>query len=255
MPGTLFVGREREQQLYHKFLAKKTSWVLIITGQGGIGKSTLLHHLAEQTPHDIPVVTLDFADEALRTDPLNILERVASCVKPFCDKQQTQVFKQTLRDCHRELAALHKEAQRAIRVSERASWPGVSLRASINTVAVREVHLQVREQVTEAFYQQVDTFRPAHLVIMLDTFEWLSEPQGLELGQWVKNEFIAELQMRMQEQQQQCSFVIASRTRPSLEVISKQNQWCLDLAMLNQEGVDQYLEHIGMHDPELRQYA
>ncbi len=52
MPEVLFVGREREKELFKNFLDRDTPWVLIITGLGGIGKSTLLHRLAEYTQVD-----------------------------------------------------------------------------------------------------------------------------------------------------------------------------------------------------------
>src|SRR5713226_3161313 len=72
-----FVGRKREQQAYRQLLSQTRPWVLIITGQGGNGKSTLLRYLAEQTPQDVPVVTLNFANASLRTDPLKILEELS----------------------------------------------------------------------------------------------------------------------------------------------------------------------------------
>ena len=93
MPEVLFVGREREQGVYKKFLAKETPWVLIITGLGGIGKTTLLHRLAEYTFSESTllntgVVTLDFANEDLRNDPLKLLNKLTTDTTSFCDLQR-----------------------------------------------------------------------------------------------------------------------------------------------------------------------
>jgi len=115
MPEVLFVGRERETDLYKKFLLRETPWVLIIIGLGGIGKSTLLHRLAEYTLAEPPlsktlVVTLDFADEELRNDPLKLLEKLANDTAPCCDLQQIDSdFKETLQQNfaqHKSLAVV-----------------------------------------------------------------------------------------------------------------------------------------------------
>src|SRR5215467_4969467 len=102
MPEVLFVGREREQDVYKKFLARETPWTLIIIGLGGIGKTTLLHRLAEYTSSESVllkpgVVTLDFANEELRNDPLKILDRLTIDTTPYCDLQQIDSdFKEVL---------------------------------------------------------------------------------------------------------------------------------------------------------------
>jgi|GEM_PF-6748663 len=64
-----FVGRQREQKAYRQMLAQSSPWVLVITGQGGMGKSALLRHLKEHTPPEIRVALLQFADSELRSDP------------------------------------------------------------------------------------------------------------------------------------------------------------------------------------------
>ena len=62
MPQPIFVGREYEQQCYQDMLKGEVPWLLMVTGQGGVGKSTLLRHLAETTPNGTVVVLLNFAD-------------------------------------------------------------------------------------------------------------------------------------------------------------------------------------------------
>ncbi len=210
-----FVGREREKELYKKFLAKEIPWVLIITGLGGIGKTTLLHVLKDFTPResmlsDTSVVMVDFAQEKYRKYPLTVIEKLAN---------------DTLLDCNTQL--INQELQ---------------------------IYHQMRELATQELYLQLDTFKLRRLVIMLDTCEWLNEPEGIEVGQWVLNELIPGIHTHMQQQGRQCSVLFASRVQPKLDVIAGQEQRRLTLPMLDKQAVDQYLAHVGMQDSSLRQY-
>src|SRR5215469_13747399 len=92
-----FVGREIEQQRYREFLTKANPWVMNIIGQGGIGKSTLLRHLAEHTPPEILVVSINFAATSLRTDCLMILEELSWQIAPYCNQHQVKAFEQAIR--------------------------------------------------------------------------------------------------------------------------------------------------------------
>ena len=91
-----FVGRKREQQAYRQLLAQSSPWMLIITGDGGIGKSTLLRYLGENTPQDISVITLNFANEALRTHPLKILEELSWKLAADSDAHRVDAFEKSL---------------------------------------------------------------------------------------------------------------------------------------------------------------
>jgi|GEM_PF-521756 len=246
MPETLFVGRERETDLYKKFLAKKTPWVLIITGLGGIGKSTLLHRLIEYTAKEpdlseTGVIMLDFADEELRNNPLKLLDKLTKDTASYCDVQQIDVeLKNELQQNFDQLAQLSQERiQTGVNEAE--------------DLALREMRHQMRQLATEAFYIQIKTFKLDRLIIILDTCEWLNEPEGVEVGQWVLNELIPGIHTRVRQKSLPCSVVIASRVQPRLDVINGQEQRRLNLPMLGKVEVDQYLEHMGMQDADLRQ--
>src|SRR5712691_4563720 len=116
-----FVGRKREQQAYRQLLSKDRPWALIITGQGGNGKSALLRHLAAQTPREIAVVTLNFANESLRTDALNILEALAWQLASSCAEQQNEVFERKLLEGRHRLAELSRQMSQTILVGDEAS--------------------------------------------------------------------------------------------------------------------------------------
>ena len=246
MSEVLFVGREREKELYKKFLARETPWVLIITGLGGIGKTTLLHRLADYTSSDgiaskTCVIMLDFANEELRNDPLKILDKLANDTVPYCDVQQIDgAFKNEQRQNFDQLAELSKERAQT----------GAS---ESKDLALREIRHQMRELATEEFYVQIKTFTLDRLVIMLDTCEWLDEPEGIEVGQWILNELVPGIHTRMRQKGRQCSVVMSSRVQPKLDVINGQEQRRLTLPMLGRAEVDQYLEHKGMQDPKLRE--
>ena len=90
MSEDLFVGREHELKVYKEFLVEETPWVLIITGLGGIGKTTLLHRLTKYTlsesfVYKIGIVTLDFANEDLRNEPLKLLAKLTADTASYCD--------------------------------------------------------------------------------------------------------------------------------------------------------------------------
>ena len=245
MPEELFVGRARELEVYTKFLARETPWVFIITGLGGIGKTTLLRRLAEYTLSESPlfktgVVTLDFANEDLRNDPLKLLDKLTTDTAPYCDLEQIDGdFKEVLQQNIDQLAQLSLEK----------SQTGVS---ESEDPALREIRHQLRELATEAFYTQIKTFRLNQLVMMLDTCEWLNEPEGIEVGQWVLDELLSGLHTRIRQQGRQCHVVMASRVQLKLDVINGRDQQRIALSMLGKAEVDQYLEHMGMQDAELR---
>src|SRR6266849_128023 len=225
MPEVLFVGREREQDVYKKFLAKETPWVLIITGLGGIGKTTLLHRRAEYTLSEATllktgVVTLDFANDELRNDPLKLLDKLTTDTTSYCDLQQIDSeFKKELLESLNQLAQLSKERAQTVRNDS-------------EDLALREIRHQMRELATELFYMQIKTFKLDRLVIMLDTCEWLNEPEGIEVGQWVLNELVPGLHTRIRQQGRQCHVVMVSRVQLKLDVINGREQQRLTLPML-----------------------
>ena len=125
--------------------------------------------------------------------------------------------------------------------------------SGVDGATAREQRRQVREMVTKALYVQALTFQSTRLVIMLDTCEWLSEPEGLEVGQWVVDELIPGVHERIIQRRHQCSVVIAGRTLPPLPVIDQRDRYALSLPRLEQAAVDLYLEQLGMQDAVLRQ--
>jgi hypothetical protein len=250
-----FVGRKREQQAYRQLLTKSTPWMLIITGDGGIGKSTLLRYLVEQTPQEISVVTLNFAIESLRTDPLKILEELSWKLAPDTDAQRVATFEKSLQEGRTRLAELCRQMSQTVIVGDAGSLKDAQLSMSgVDAETTNEQRRQVREMVTKAFYAQTLTFLPAHLVIMLDTCEWLYEPEGLELGKWMMNELIPGIYERIIQGRHKCSAVIAGRVLPPLPVIDQHDRTALALPRLDQAAVEDYLEQLGMQDAAIRHH-
>src|SRR5579863_5390565 len=145
MPEILFVGREREKEIYETFLTRDTPWILIITGLGGIGKSTLLHRLAESTLADsytpvTGVVTLDFAHDELRSDPLQLLEAFLKETASYCDLKQLD---QELSSVQQENIEHLKQLARERRQS------GVN---EADDLVLQEIRRQLRALQTETLY-------------------------------------------------------------------------------------------------------
>ena len=249
-----FVGRAREQKAYGQLLAQDSPWLLVITGDGGIGKSTLLRHLKDQTPRDIPVALLNFANDKLRIDPLNILEELSWQLAADCQEQRVAAFEQTLADGRAKLSKAIESMNQQFIVGEGGSAQDIQVDLTgYSAAAMREQRRQVRESATRAFYSQLMTYKPAQLALMLDTCEWLSELEGLEVGKWVMDELLPAMRERLAHTRHRLSAVIASRVPPPLTVIERQDRLPLTLPRLDAEAVHLYLQQVGMQDAALRQ--
>ena len=249
-----FVGRAREQKAYRQLLAQTTPWLLVITGDGGIGKSTLLRHLYGQTPPDIQAALLNFANNKLRIDPLNILEELSWQLAAHCDKQCIAAFGQTLAVGRDRLTEAIKAMSQQVIVGDGGSAKDIQVdMGGYSASAMREQSRQVRESVTSAFYSLLMTYKPPQLALMLDTCEWLSELEGLEVGKWVMDELLPAIHERLAHSRRLLSVVIAGRVPPPLTVIERQDRWPLSLPRLEAEAVNLYLQQIGMQDTAMRQ--
>jgi len=249
-----FVGRAREQKAYRQLLAQDSPWLLVITGDGGIGKSTLLRHLKDQTPRDIPVALLNFANDKLRIDPLNILEELSWQLAADCQEQRVAAFEQTLAEGRAKLSKAIESMNQQFIVGEGGSAQDIQVDLTgYSAAAMREQRRQVRESVTRAFYSQLMTYKPVQLALMLDTCEWLSELEGLEVGKWVMDELLPAMRERLAHARHRLSAVVASRVPPPLTVIERQDRLPLTLPRLDAEAVHLYLQQLGMQDAAMRQ--
>ena len=249
-----FVGREHEQRAYQRLLKQEQdgSWVLAITGQGGMGKSALLRHLKTHTPPETHVALLQFANSDLRSDPLNILEDLSGQLARHCDKAQVAAFRAALKAGREQIKELSKQIYQINIVGNEASQSGVDLSLNASDAAARrEQERQVRAMVTAAFYDQLETYEPAQLALLLDTCEWLVEADIAETGAWALDNLLPGIHARIERQGQRCVAVITSRERPELTAIGD-DCYTLSLPMLDRDAVDLYLEQIGMQDTTIR---
>lgn len=247
-----FVGREREQKAYQKLLTQSGPWVLAITGQGGMGKSALLQHLKEHTPPETHAALLQFANSNLRSDALKILDDLSGQLTRQCDKAQVAAFKAALKAGREQIRELSKQIYQINIVGNEASQSGVDLSLNASDAAARrEQERQVRATVTAAFYDQLETYEPAHLALLLDTCEWLVEAEIAEIGAWVLDDLLPGIHAQLERQGQGCVAVIASREKLDLAAIGD-GCHTLSLPMLEKEAVNHYLEQIGMQDAAMR---
>ena len=254
-----FVGRAHEQQLYRQMLASTSPWALVITGDGGVGKSALLRHLAgKQTPPDIPLIDFNFAGYEFQRAPdtLKVLSELAWRLADDCDAQSLAAFKRALAEGRDTLAKLSAQMSQNIIVGDAGNLKDASLHMiGINPAAIREQQRQVRENVTESFLEMLSTYRPACLVMMLDTCEWLEELEGREVGTWVMDSLLPGVHERLKHRRRHSIAVLASRVPPTFRVLHEQRDYLISpLPFLEQEEVDSYLlaEPIKMQDAALR---
>lgn len=250
---TPFVGRADELAEYRQLLSRTTSsWVWMIVAQGGIGKSTLIRHFARETPPDIACLTLNFATPSLQIDPLTVLEELAWQIEPYVNEQRVQAFRHTLQDGRAKLSVPVGNMEQKIQLEEGASFQGQGMQLNINT-ATLELRREVRLQVTSGFYGMVQTLSTSRLVLLLDTCEWLGESEGFEVGQWFLKEFLPQLHERLTKWHKQCSVVIASRIKLSMERMQGQDVYSYVLPFLSKDAIHDYLSQIGMSDADLRE--
>src|ERR1700736_4134380 len=144
-----FVGRAGEQKAYRQLLAQDSPWLLVITGDGGIGKSRLLRQLVDKTQREIPAVLLNFANDKLRIDPLNILEELSWQLAAHCDEKRVTAFEQTLAEGRARLSEAIKAINQQFIAGEGASVTGVQQDLSgYSAATMREQRRQVRESIT-----------------------------------------------------------------------------------------------------------
>lgn len=136
------------------------------------------------------------------------------------------------------LSELSRQMSQTVIVGDAGNLKDAQINMSgVDGAAMREQRRQVREMVTKAFYAQALTFQSTRLVIMLDTCEWLSEPEALDVGQWVTDELMPGIHERMAQRRHPCSIVIASRTMLPLTMIDQNDRRTLTLPRLEQAAV------------------
>src|SRR5579883_2356491 len=249
---TPFVGREEEKRLYQQLLTQSNPWVLLITGQGGIGKSRLLARLAEETPQNVVTLKLNFAIPSLRIDPLTVLEELLPQSESFVDAQQMQHTQQVLADGRSKLSHPAGNLTQEIHLAESASFQGQGMQLNINT-AIVELRRQIRAQATQAFYDLLLTLASSRLVLLLDTCEWLGEAEASEVGQWLLNDLLPSLHERLHRKGKRCHVVMTSRMPLSMMTIRRQEVYAHKLPFLDQSATDDYLLQIGVTDTSVRQ--
>ena len=249
---TLFVGREREIDLYQRLLKQEQPWLLIVAGMAGNGKSKLLHYLREHSPSDVFVIRLDFANKTLQFEPLKVLEEISFKTEEYCDPEATNTFLDTLQSIRDKLS--HRNLENVLRYQDAkaAHHSDNELLFDLRYLAVEErkqEHALIAQAQT-ALYAQLATYRQGHLVILFDTCEWLNNPQGQECVRWFKDNLLPGIHAHIQGP---CHIVLASRTSPQFVTIQPHEMLIHEIQPLDEAAVQLYLEHIGIVDPELQQ--
>lgn len=260
MPLDLFVGRTNELQRYQQFLSREKPWILLIRGLGGSGKSTLLSECEKQTPQGTCVVRLDFAQQSLREDYLTFLENISQQIEPYCDAQRTVEFQQSIARGRYEIGKrvagekTFLDLDQEINVTN-GELHGASLSANIGETGIQETRRQMREMARAALYNQIRTFRMKHLVIMLDTCEWLNEETAeTEAARWAGTELIKGLRSCLQGQGKPCSVVMTSRVPLQIEGLNETDIAQIRLKLLTKAEVNQYLEGMEVHEALIQDY-
>ncbi len=271
----IFLGREQELAQYKEFLNNRTPWLLFIIAVGGIGKTALLSKMSEQTPSDIPTVQLDFTvtinsrgapseeDESPRMpiDPLKHLQNFVNELnrKNAIDTEAARAFDKTVKEARDKFSNPTTINVQKI-FADRASLQDTEMNIDVPVYRVLQNQYRLqRASVTQPFLDLMETFKYGHLVVILDTCEWLHEPINYEVGDWLMDELLIPLRDNMEAKGKQCHLVMAGTVRPpQLMVIEKREPgslgW-LKLDKLDEAAVIQYLQAIGMQNIDLCEQA
>ncbi len=244
-----FVGRKEHRAAYQQMLRGDTPWLLVITGQGGNGKSRLLRQLQAETPDSVQTGLLDFANEYLRTEVLQVAEALGDLLQPLADAASFQAFRQEVQDGRRRISQMQISISQEVRGEQAAHLQQISQSISVGG-AVNELRKQVEWLVTEALLELGRAARGRPVALLLDTCEWLHEPGSQDVGVWLKN-VLPRLRERLGG-----SLRVAAAGREGLERLfpfdGTEHQ---PLHLLPWPELDSYLQQVGMQEAPLRQAA
>jgi hypothetical protein len=267
-----FIGREQELAQYEQFLKNDALWVLLLTAVGGTGKTTLLNAMRARTPANTLVVKLDFTvtddavdrkpgeDNSVRL-PLDPLKHLRAFVNEL--RKHNAVAEAACSSFDQEAKlATEKYAAQTVNNMQYILARGGSIVKDVNADITMVVDLQTpylnqRKAVTPAFLNLFEAFVPDHLVILLDTCEWLNEPANNGVGDWLRSEILFQIHDKLSEQGKQCHVIMAGTVPPRMLDVEQGEQegWLTRLRLkdLSKDVVKQQLETIGMQDPNLRE--
>jgi tetratricopeptide (TPR) repeat protein len=243
-----FVGRDDHRNAYQQMLRPGNGpWMLLITGQGGNGKSRLLRQVQAETPDGIQTGLLDFANEYLRTDALSAAEAVGDCLEPLVDAASFRAFRQEALAGRKRLAEMQLSLSQQITVNANADAQGLA--QSMNTGgAVNEMRKQVERMTTGALLEMARGARGRPLALLLDTCEWFHEPGSQDVGVWLKDTL-----PRLRERLGGALRVVAAGREGLERLFPFEGSAQRKLLLLAPSELENYLQQIGMGDAATRQ--
>ncbi len=267
----LFIGRDQELQEYTEFLKDDAHWIWIITGLEGSGKTQLLDQMKKKTDQvkkkilsDISVIKLDFAflqqqygsstAERRSIEALECLRKLADQLKAACDQQHYENFETDLRNAYDEgphHINIFIEQILNANTNAKASNNNLEIKTFIEEY-VKNAQKGKRLRITFAFHKLMESFKPNHLVLLLDTCELLMESVNVEVREWLLHDILFPLydSMRQRQEPKQCHVVMMSTVALPLQGSNDRKQSSLE--PLDKNLVKQHLERIGVNDSELR---
>jgi len=256
---------ERAKALEHfQFLLQQPfTWVLIVTGLDGIGKSQFLEQIKTHYTQDITLsLTIDFADDQYQ-EPLNVMETIAEYTADYCDPDTVRQFRQKLTEVRHDIQKFLLNKNKfvmKIEASDGSTVSGNALRMQAEVEnALREVKKHARELVRESLCKQLVTFserisspsssKKLYLLLCFDECQKLDQDNF----KWVEalSKTIRE-RLRVSQASVACLVVGASRTKLFPEIIKRDEYHILPLEALSPSDTKHYLQARGIvPEPEL----
>ncbi len=244
-----FVGRESERHAYHLFLSLEDGpWLLLISGQSGNGKSTLLQRLKAETSSPFQARLLDFNATQLQSNILHLAAEISQALRPITPASDFQEFWQEYKQGRDRLTQMPNALYQQFQAGAGSSTQNVALSMNVND-GMNNVRREVLDQVTLALLRLASTAQETPIVLLLDTCERLDEPAGQEVRAWLFRDLLPGLRGQLGER---LRVVAAGRERLSTPYASGETHH-LPLGLLSAIELDSYLQHLGMQDTTLRQ--
>jgi tetratricopeptide (TPR) repeat protein len=249
LPRPSFVGRESERRAYHLFLTLEDGpWLLLISGQSGNGKSSLLQQLKAETASPFQARLLDFNATQLQGNILHLAAEISQALRPITPASDFQEFWQEYKQGRDRLTQMPSTLSQQVHAEAGASVQHVPLSINVNDT-MNQVRREVADQITLALLQLASTAQATPIVLLLDTCERLEEPAGQEVRAWLFRDLLPPLRERLGGR---LRVVAAGRERLSTSYAAGETHH-LPLGLLSAVELDGYLQHLGMQDAALRQ--
>jgi len=188
------------------------------------------------------VIRLDFAGERHKYSkiPIDDLKHLGSFATQLMNKGV--IPRQNYEDFEKERKTAYEELNDT----------SININQSSNVTTEELRNARKRTLLTSAFHELMNSFKANHLVILLNTCERLLESINEGVQAWLFDDILLPLHENMHQKHKICHVVTMSTFPLPLQLQNSHDHKKSVLEPLDEKSVKQYLQRIGVDDPEVR---